>query len=297
MSSHPLPWLARRDTFLRGQHVLVTGAASGIGRALAEELLLRSGAHLDLVDVDAERLELVAHELREHAAQTGVRGKIVAHVSDVASGESVAALAERLRGQRVDVLVNCAGVLAVGPFTATAMADFERTVAVNFMGTVRVTHALLPHLLESPHAFVVNVASAAGLVGAPGMSAYSASKFALVGFSEALRVELAGRVGVLTVCPSLVRTNIVSAATHVASKAAESAGSRGRLAELVQALGADPAKVAAAIVRAIERRERLLLVNPDTHLLDLVRRVSPALTEALVLRGYRWLQRTGALPS
>lgn len=274
---------------LRGLTALVTGAASGIGRQIASDLWNREGCGLRLVDRDAAGLAALEAELRRE----GDPRALTTHVVDISSEEAVSALAGTLGDAPLDILVNCAGVLCVGPFERTPMPEFERVVAVNFLGTVRMTRALLPRLLASKRGFVVNVASAAGLVGAPGMSAYSASKFAVVGFSEALRAELAGRVGVCAVCPTLVRSNIVSRAC--VAGAGDPEARRSEMEATFRRFAASPERVSRAVVRAIARGKRLVLVNADAHLLSWMNRLAPGLTALAVRWMYRRLVAKGVL--
>ncbi len=274
---------------LRGLTALVTGAASGIGRQIAVDLWTREGCGLRLADRDAAGLAALEADLRRE----GDPRALTTHVVDIGSEEAVSALAASLDDAPLDILVNCAGILCVGPFERTPMAEFERVVGVNFLGTVRMTRALLPRLLASKRGFVVNVASAAGLVGSPGMAAYSASKFGVVGFSEALRAELAGRVGVCAVCPTLIRTNIVTRAS--VAGAGDSDARRAEMEATFHRFSASPERVSRAVVRAIARGKRLVLVNPDAHLLYYMHRLAPGLTALIVRWVYRRLIAKGVL--
>jgi NAD(P)-dependent dehydrogenase (short-subunit alcohol dehydrogenase family) len=201
---------ARALKELAGRHALVTGAASGIGEATAHELSAR-GARVSLVDIDPGGVARVAADVR-------ARGGDAAHyVVDVASAEQVQDLATRAVRERgpVDLLVNNAGVAVVAPFTKTRPEDWEWMSGVNMWGPLRLTRALLPDMIARGRGHVVVVASLAGLVGAPGMVAYSTTKFAMVGFAEALRLELAGTgVGVTAVCPGYVRTKLHEATRY-----------------------------------------------------------------------------------
>ncbi len=278
---------------LQGLIVLVTGAASGIGRQLCTDLWVREGCSVRLADRDAAGLASIEEELRRAAPPEG--RLLTAHVVDVASEDSVRALAAAVGDGPLDVLVNCAGVLCLGPFERTPIEEVERIVGINLLGTVRTTRALLPRLLASPRAFIVNVASAAGLFGAPGMAAYAASKFGVVGFSQALRIELAGRAGVCAVCPTLVRTAIVARSGVAGREEADAERRRGEMDAQLHRLGASPERASRAIVRAIVKRKRLVLVNPDAWVLHTMHRFFPCLTEFIVRKLYRKLQRDGVL--
>jgi NAD(P)-dependent dehydrogenase (short-subunit alcohol dehydrogenase family) len=193
-----------------GRHALVTGAGSGIGEATVHELALR-GARVSLVDIDAKGATRVAADVRAGG------GDAASYVVDVASAEQVDELAARAVKERgpVDLLVNNAGVAVVAPFTKTRGEDWEWMSGVNMWGPLRLTRALLPDMIARGRGHVVVVASLAGLIGAPGMVAYSTTKFAMVGFAEALRLELAGTgVGVTAICPGYVHTNLHKATRY-----------------------------------------------------------------------------------
>jgi short-subunit dehydrogenase len=238
--------------FVRGRRALVTGAASGIGRATAFELA-RRGASVELVDLDAARLEEVARHLRARGSRAS------AHVVDVADARAVEALAARLvRDGPIDLLVNNAGVAVVAPFAATTGEDWDWIVGVNVWGPLRLTRALLPAMAEQHAGHVVVVASMAGLVGAPGMVAYTTTKFAMVGFAEALRVELADAgIGVTTVCPGYVRTGLHASTRY---------GNPGFQRFLDQApsfYGMSAERVASAIADGVEARRPRVVLGPE----------------------------------
>lgn len=160
--------------------VLITGASSGIGLATAE-LLSRSASRLFLVGRDPTRLQAVAARLQATP--------LSADVADSSSVERLAAIV-RTQAGRLDVLVNCAGQLEVGPAEQLGLAAAERLMRVNFLGAVATIHACLPLLRRGSRPVIVNVSSIAGRLAPPYMAAYAASKFALNGYSHALRQEL-----------------------------------------------------------------------------------------------------------
>jgi len=238
---------------IEGRHILITGAASGIGRATALELA-RRGARLSLADIDA----VGARATAERATAIGARA--AAYAVDMAEGSEVDALAAAATEASgpVDVLINNAGVAVVAPFLRTGAKDWDWVDAVNLRGPVRLTRALLPSMLERRCGHLVMVASLAGLVGAPGMVAYSTSKFALVGFAEALRLEVASSgVGVTLVCPGFVRTNFARASRY------ENHAFQRFLDEPPAWYGLSQERVAGRVADAIAQRDPLVVLGPE----------------------------------
>lgn len=254
---------------LKGGVAVVTGAASGIGAALAPALAAK-GCDLALCDLNEAGLERAA----EAARALGV--KVTTHKLDVADAEAVAALpAEVLREHgRVSVVVNNAGVALFGRFDEMTLADFEWVLGVNLWGVVRMTHAFLPHLQAAPTAHVVNISSIFGIIAPPGQSAYCTSKFGVRGFSEALRHELQGSSVSLTVVhPGGVATSIAKSA-RVAQGADQARLEAGR-ARMDRLLSLSPAIAADDIVRAIETRAPRLLIGKDARLMARIQRLFP----------------------
>jgi short-subunit dehydrogenase len=196
---------------LTTKRVLVTGAASGIGKATAEAFAA-GGADVLLVDLNADALAAVAARL----AARGVRAWT--YRLDVTDEAGILALRDRVHrdGGPIDVLVNNAGVVFGGAFLDVPLEKHRTTYAVNVLGLVAMTHAFLPDLIGRPDAHLVNVASASGYVGLPFGATYASSKWAVIGFSESLQLELAlaghRHVHVTTVCPSYVATGLVEGA-------------------------------------------------------------------------------------
>ncbi|TXM88765.1 SDR family NAD(P)-dependent oxidoreductase, partial [Methylobacterium sp. WL116] len=193
---------------LENRTALITGAASGIGRALAVGLAAR-GCNLALADRNVAGLE----ETERLIATNRVR--ISRHPLDVADRDAIAALPAAVEAAHggLDVLINNAGVALGGTFEDVTEADFEWLFEINFWGVVRMTRAFLPLLRAQPEARIVNLSSLYGLIAPPGQTAYSASKFAVRGFSQALRHELAGTaIGVTVVHPGGVATSVADSA-------------------------------------------------------------------------------------
>jgi short-subunit dehydrogenase len=263
-------------TVLRERWCLVTGAASGIGRGVAEALA-DEGALLVLVDCNEANLARAASEL---APRTRL---IQTFTCDVSSKEDVERVRSSLAAQGValEILVNNAGILRTGGILDTSLADFEAVLAVNLMGVIHMTKAFAPSMVARRTGAIVNIASASGLVAFCQLGAYSTSKFAVVGFSEALRAELSGSgVEVLLVCPGIVKTPI---ATNSGIDAAEAAD----IERLLSRSGYPAAQAARGIVRALQRRQALLLIGSDATFLSWAARLAPR-------RASRWLRSVAA---
>src|SRR3982751_4736414 len=235
-----------------GGTAAVTGAASGIGEALAHTLAAR-GSDLVLLDRDAERLEGVAGAVRSrHPGR-----KVSALVVDLADDEATQAIGARLAAEHPEItlLVNNAGVALGGRFDQVTLEEFDWVLAINFRAVVRLTHALLPVLKAHPGSHLVNVSSIFGIFAPPGQAAYAASKFAVRGFTEALRHELGDdRVGVTVVHPGGIRTRIAETA-RVGSGVSLEDYERGRR-QFARLLTIPPESAAARIVAAIEKRRQ-----------------------------------------
>jgi short-subunit dehydrogenase len=249
----------------------VTGAASGIGEALATALAAR-GSSLVLLDRDGERLEAVAARLRTaHPAAT-----VDVVVVDLADGEATQRAAEQVAAGHPDLtlLVNNAGVALGGRFDQVTLEEFEWVQSINLRAVVRLTHALLPVLKANPGAHLVNVSSLFGLIAPAGQTAYATSKFGVRGLTEALRAELADDgVGVTCVHPGGIRTRIAESA-RVGSGVPAGEGEEGKR-QFAKLLTMDPAKAAELIVRAVERRRPRLLIGGSAVVLDGVARLLP----------------------
>ena len=192
---------------LRGKRVLITGGAQGIGLTLAKRFAA-AGSEVVLTDIREELLEPAVQSLGETSAPAR------AYPLDVTDAEAVLAFRDRLHADAgpLDVLVNNAGVVFGGAFLDVPLEKHLATYRVNVDGVVALTHAFLPDLISRPDAHVVNIASASGLIGLPFGTTYASSKWAAIGFSESLRLELEEQghrhVHVTTACPSYVSTGL-----------------------------------------------------------------------------------------
>ena len=247
---------------------LLTGAASGIGRALATDLAAR-GCRLALADRNEAGLAEVATRTRQLGAETST------HTVDLARQEAVFKLVEEVLAAhgRVTLLVNNAGAGLEGTFEEVTLEEFEWLMNINFRAVVTLTKTCLPHLLAEPDSHLVNLSSIFGIVAPPGNVAYSASKFAVRGFTEALRHELAGRVGVTVVHPGGVKTNIALGA-RVAAAADQAAALRGAQT-FADNVKTTPEQAAAAILSAVRRRRGRVLIGSDARMIEAVQRAAP----------------------
>ncbi|MGD0473833.1 MAG: SDR family NAD(P)-dependent oxidoreductase [Candidatus Velthaea sp.] len=244
----------------------ITGAGAGIGRALAIELAGR-GYTLALADRDETGLAQTVRAVRDRSAVS----KHVVEVAQRAAVEAFAADVLRTHG-RVDVVINNAGVSSAGTVVELTVDEIDWLMNVNFWGTVYGVKAFLPALLQSPGSTIVNLSSVLGLVAAAGQAPYSASKFAVRGFSEALREELRGKVHVLTVYPGGIKTNIARSA-RIAAAADQDAYRRGIAAFERNVLTRSPEQAARAIARGIERRSDIVLVGAYARRIDVLARL------------------------
>ncbi|MDP5181981.1 SDR family NAD(P)-dependent oxidoreductase [Blastococcus sp. BMG 814] len=263
-----------------GGTAVVTGAASGIGEALAEQLAGR-GSHLVLLDRDADRLAAVAGRIA--AGHPALR--VATHVVDLADDEATARMAAMLVAEHPEttLLVNNAGVALGGRFDQVGLEDVEWLLSVNLRAVVRLTHTLLPVLKAHPGAHVVNVSSVFGIFAPAGQVAYATSKFAVRGFSEALRHELADDgIGVTVVHPGGIRTRIAeSARTGAGVSVEEYEEGRKQFSKLLRI----PPEVAAAqIVAAVERRRPRLLIGWTAKVPDVLVRLLPGTYWRLIAR-------------
>ncbi|WP_150304088.1 SDR family NAD(P)-dependent oxidoreductase [Pseudomonas saliphila] len=248
---------------------VLTGAGSGIGRAVAQSLA-RRGCHLALIDINAEGL---AETVRLARAE-GVT--VSEHVLDVASRDQIAALPQAVLAEhhQVDILINNAGVALGGHFHQVSEADFDWLMAINFEAVVRMTRVFLPFMQQRPQARLVNVSSLFGLITPAGQTAYCASKFAVRGFSNALRLELQGsNVGVTVVHPGGIATAIATSARLSADIPQDIAARNLKHAQKL--LRMPPERAADIIVRGIERDKPRVLVGNDARILSWIERLLP----------------------
>ncbi len=266
---------------LRGKVAVVTGAAGGIGSAIAKRFAAE-GATLCLVDLRAEALEAVARELgRDH--------EVHAHVLDVADAAAWEELARNIASRHggADLLINNAGISVHGAFADQSVADLDRIVDVNLKSVLYGCHAFLPQLRGRTEAHIVNISSLAGRVAFPFQSTYCATKYAVRGFSGALCIELAGdRIGVSTIMPGAVATELLDRAASYDRSASAA------VAKLMLAYGVNPRRVADRVVRAIHRNEREVLIGWDAWVAPAAAAIAPKLLQRGLGAAFR--RRRGA---
>ncbi|WP_088105499.1 3-ketoacyl-ACP reductase [Halalkalibacter urbisdiaboli] len=189
---------------LKGQTALITGAGRGIGRATAIALA-KEGVHIGLIGMTNANLEKVAQELKEIGVNTAYATADVSNLQPVE--EAVSYIKNEL--QQINILINNAGIAKFGGFMDLSPEEWERIIQVNLIGVYNVTRVVLPEMIERKAGDIINIASTAGQKGAPVTSAYSASKFAVLGLTESLMLEVRKhniRVSALT--PSTVATDL-----------------------------------------------------------------------------------------
>ena len=261
---------------LKNAVAVITGAGSGIGRALAQELA-PLGAQLALADVNSASME----ETRALLGPTTVRTYVV-DVGDAAAVEAFARQVEKDFG-RVTLLVNNAGVALFGMFSELAVSEIEWLFRINFWGVVQGCKSFLPALQREKGSRIVNISSVLGMMGTPGQAAYCASKFAVRGLSEVLREELrASGVGVTCVHPAGISTKIAqNARAGAATREQDQAQAQVRFAKMLQIT---PQEAALTILRGIQRNHDRVLIGADARRIDFFTRLMPVRASAVLTK-------------
>lgn len=262
---------------LSGKTVAITGAASGIGAALAAGLAAE-GAHLALCDIDEERLG-------QTAELASASPKVTTHVADVSDRAAMEDFAEavRLEHGKVDILINNAGMGCVASIEDTTIDDFTRVIGVNLWGAIHGVKVFLPMLQQREEATIVNMASLNALVPLPTWGAYNISKFGVDALTRTLGAELHGsQITVTAVYPGGVTTNLAKNALYVTDDYAKAFDKRTL---------STPEAVAKRIIRGIRRKHRRIVIGPDARPLAVASHLAPRLT----LRAMTWMWRRGML--
>ncbi len=265
---------------LRGKVAVVTGAASGIGRALALRLADK-GCHLALSDLNEEALEETGRMARE-------RGAVDMHLQrlDVADRKAFYAYAETVSQHfdAVHLVINNAGVAMGGTVKEMSIEDLEWLIGINFWGVVYGTKAFLPHLERAGEGHIVNISSVFGLIAAPSQSAYNAAKFAVRGFTEALRQELEledSSVSCTCVHPGGINTNIARSARMVRDDVL-GFDKESMASHFEKIARTSPDEAARQIIQAVVRNQRRLLIGADAHLIDATQRAFPTFYQRML---------------
>ena len=267
----------RRGERLRGKTVMITGSSRGLGLALAEEFG-RQGARIVLTARDAEELSRALQLLLDIEAVAGPQDTLVIP-ADLRKQEDVERLVERVTESwgAVDVLVNNAGIITVGPVENQGMAEFRDVMESNFFAGLSCTLSVLPAMLKRGAGTIVNITSIGGKLAVPHLLPYTASKFAAVGFSEGLHAEMRSKgIHVLTVCPGLMRTG-----SHVNALFTGNAEREYRwfsLGATTPGLAASARRAARRIVRGVLARETEIFITPQAELAGRLAQVSPGVT-------------------
>src|SRR5260370_3972330 len=278
-------------TGIRGGGAPVTGAASGIGRALALELCAR-GCDLALADRDEAGLLSLADEI----AKTQSR-KVTVHRVDVSEPKQIEDFAEAAVAAHpgLNILVNNAGVALLGQFNEIDQAQMDWLMNINFWGVVHATCAFFPHLSRHPEAHIVNLSSIFGIIAPPGQTAYAAAKFAVRGFSESLRHELqmaASPVKLSVVHPGGVSTTIVRN-----SRDGTGVTDNERRVQSIERFDAvsktTPAAAALRIIAGIEKNAPRILLGNDARFMDLLQRLRPGTYWAVLARRIEKMAKAG----
>ncbi len=265
----------------RGMVAVVTGAGSGIGRATSLALAAK-GCDLALADVNEAGLA----ETAKLVAARGVN--VTRHVVDVSKKDLMQAFAGEVAKAhgKVNIVVNNAGVAVTAPLESHTIEDFEWIVGINFWGVVYGSKFFLPYLQKAGEGHIVNISSMFGLIGLPTQASYCATKFAVRGFSESIRAELAEQnIGVTSVHPGGINTNIVKS-SRMASDA-NSEKMKEKAVKFFETKTLPPSAVADAIVRAIEKNQARALVARETYVTDYLKRLFPVLTSEIVAKNYK----------
>ena len=268
-----------------GKVAAITGAGSGIGRALALRLA-RHGCHLALCDVNERSLAATV----ESARRTGVR--VTGEQVDVANREAVYRWADRVAEEhgRINLVFNNAGVALGSTIEDGTYDNFEWLFGVNFWGVVHGIRAFMPHLRASGEGHIVNVSSVFALISVPGQGAYNASKAAVRGVTDALRMELemsGAPVSATSVHPGGINTNIARSSrgdSSVEKLGLDVERSREKFDKL---LVTDADEAARIILRAVEKNKRRVLVGRDAYFIDGMARLLPSVYQHAVKRFVR----------
>jgi len=192
---------------IKNKHILITGGASGIGRLMAQQMLKKQARKVIIWDIDNEKLDELSRKFSNH------QHRLLTYPVDVSDPDQIYATAEKVLEQvaGIDILINNAGIVVGKPLADQSAKEIQRTIAINLLGVIHTARAFLPDMQRQGSGHIVNIASAAGLMGNPRMSVYAGSKWGIIGWSESLRLELEQQesgIRVTTVEPSFINTGM-----------------------------------------------------------------------------------------
>lgn len=270
---------------LKGKYCLITGAAGGIGSALAKQLL-HLECNLLLVDIDRKGLE----KLKSDLTSINPNVELTTHLIDLSEDKEIESLIQSIN--HLDILFNNAGIAYGASFSAIDRKKIGKLININLLAAMKLTHGLLPVLSKNKEAHIVNIASGAGLLGPGGMVAYATSKHGLVGFTESLRVELKdSNIGVSVICPAFVKTSLIINSNERSSEQLE------KLDKIIQEKGVTPEKVATKAISAIKRNKGRIVIGSMTKSALITRFFFPSLAEKLNYRNYQKMKKDGTINS
>ena len=257
--------------------IAISGAASGIGLALASQCLAK-GAKVAMADIN--------HQALAECLSTATPSQLLKTVVDVSNATSVSRWADDVYQHfgTIDMVVNNAGVSLSRNIANMSLDELKWVMNINFGGVVNGVNAFLPYLKQQPQAHIVNVASLFGIVAVPSQAAYNASKFAVRGYTEALRQELQGSsVKVTCICPGGVKTNIVRNGKHFDALDGSNTSNPALVKTFDKIAGTSAEKAASLIIKGILRNKRRVLIGSDAVLLDLLQRLFPGHYDSITL--------------
>ena len=262
---------------------VVTGAGSGIGRAIVKQLARRC-CSVALVDINGKGLE----ETRKMLA--GYPGNFSIHVVDVTKQEQVAALPGAVLKEHphIDMIFNNAGITIDKPFACHSMKDWELMVGINLWGVIYGCHYFLPHLEKRPEAYIINTSSLAGFLGIPTQSSYCVTKAAVKALNESLYAEYKCKnIHVLSVHPGAIKTNIFQTAIDSSDNPDASA----KMFNVVAKIAMDADKAASKIVNAAERKKQRVIVGIDARMVEIAKRLLPVMIHKIFAFAFKYSHR------